>query len=533
MKYQKTKKSKKSNKKLNKSKTIKKVNKRTLKTRKIGGNRLIEQFTQLFQKYYSIVILDNPDENYDKVTVYIDNYTDAVNNQLTVQPKYGDVCLKIKKGRLRDSIFPESFEYNNITYFFSPSKSKENSIPIYSTEPNIPNKLFKNGVLIAKRKTYIKYNSNPVLTRLWPVKIKTIDQTAKLFLYGFDETNQPKTIQPIYRPYKILKNNQYYPVKYQDEYESSYTQTNSKHQKCTGDNSSIETITSMFCQSYKFKDDVNQLNSSGIQPNIIYGINLNENAIVTQESLNKIKEILASQVLNNNNRTALELRADNIDKKLKIIEIFEFVDELTKGTDKPSDFKKKFIENNLYKDNNTIKEYIIAAINIIGQIIGTTIGKTKSKLSNNLNSINNDFKKKINQNSTFEALYEIFLRLKEIKNQKNQKNQKVNKLKLVTLLSKQPITIELINGYLEYYKNKEEMNNEEILKVLIYIKNLLIEIPDLNGLTYEEFLNTIEDPEILNVLLLSNGPKKSSPKNLGPDYLQILKNNTTPTEKPV
>jgi hypothetical protein len=181
----------------------------------------------------------------------------------------------------------------------------------------------------------------------------------------------------------------------------------------------------------------------------------------------------------------------------------------------------------------TIKEYIIAAINIIGQIIGTTIGKTKSKLSNNLNSINSDFKKKINQKSTFQELYEIFLRLKEIKNQKNQKNQKVNKLKLVTLLSKQPITIELINGYLEYYKNKEEMNNEEILKVLIYIKNLLIEIPDLNGLTYEEFLNTIEDPEILNVLLLSNGPKKSSPKNLGPDYLQILKNNTTPTEKPV
>jgi hypothetical protein len=236
MKYQKTKKSKKSNKKTNKSKTRKKVNKRYLKTqKKIGGVSFSSRFKQFFRPYKPFII--------DYVLDTVHKKSIMLNNNVKVIPlNYGDVCIEIKKGFNIGFIYPEYVEDNHQPYYFSFKNQdiKDDKLPIYfEGPPSIPNKLYRKGKLIARR-------APNNLGRLWPVKIKTMDGTAKLKLDGFNEANQP-----IYKPYKILQDGVYYPVNENDK--SSYTHTTN----CM--NSSIKIITPIFCQSYKLKTNLTEI----------------------------------------------------------------------------------------------------------------------------------------------------------------------------------------------------------------------------------------------------------------------------------
>jgi hypothetical protein len=95
--------------------------------------------------------------------------------------------------------YPESILIDEARFYFV---IENQEIKYIKTTENIPQQIFKNGELIAKR-------AKSGQGKLYPLKIKTRDETAKLKLVDFDSINRP-----IYKEYKILNklNNKYYPV---------------------------------------------------------------------------------------------------------------------------------------------------------------------------------------------------------------------------------------------------------------------------------------------------------------------------------
>jgi hypothetical protein len=246
MKYQKTNKSKKSNKKTNKSKTRKKVNKRYLKTqKKIGGVSFSSRFKQFFRPYKPFIIETKKQTDFKMPSMYLyNNDTEETTTFRDQKYIYGDVCIEIKKGFNIGFIYPEYVEDNHQPYYFSFNIRDINGdkLPIYfEGPPRIPNKLYRKGKLIARR-------APNNLGRLWPVKIKTMDGTAKLKLDGFNEENQPT-----YKPYKILQDGVYYQVEKIIDGVMQYLEY------VVTENPQCNVTHSLFCNSYQLKTNLTEI----------------------------------------------------------------------------------------------------------------------------------------------------------------------------------------------------------------------------------------------------------------------------------